>query len=340
MARRTERQPSRSGEDTARGSTAFPPRRNGGSGVARDGPASDNGSADVPLERERRRPGSPRGARLAGPVAGALGLIAVVVSSGVGGRADAPIAGRDAAAGPPQAAAAPVPGAAASDAIAKTDDPAAAEGALASVADVAAGGDPGAPAAAAGPAPGPPPPWTRYDGFRGPPDATLVLEGLHVGERLSVRPFGDDGAPDPEAFEAIDHLLRCRRTERARRTDPRLVVLLADLQARLRVRAVHVVSGYRAPGAGHTSATSFHVRGMAADVRVPGVGPWRLYAIAERLGAGGVGLYPRRGERFVHVDVREDPTRWRQKWNRRNAYRRVRHAGAHRERMARWALPE
>ena len=53
---------------------------------------------------------------------------------------------------------------------------------------------------------------------------------------------------------------------------------------------------------------SFHVRGMAADIRTTRINPEQLIAIAKRHGARGIGRYPRRG--FVHLDVRTAPAEW------------------------------
>ena len=50
------------------------------------------------------------------------------------------------------------------------------------------------------------------------------------------------------------------------------------------------------------SATSYHMRGMAADIRVPGVSVTQLANAARQAGFRGVISYPDKG--FVHVDVR------------------------------------
>lgn len=186
---------------------------------------------------------------------------------------------------------------------------------------------------------GPEPPWARYGDFRGPPDAELALYAVNLRELVRVQPFRPDGRPDPLAMGQLARVMRCRRSDRQRPIDPRLVVLLSDLYERFDRQTLQLVSGFRVPGEGHTSPTSFHVQGMAADIRLPGMGPGRLYRFAERLGAGGVGLYPRRGDRFVHVDVRDTPYRWRQRWNGRNASRRVRFRDAHETRQDTWHLP-
>jgi uncharacterized protein YcbK (DUF882 family) len=86
------------------------------------------------------------------------------------------------------------------------------------------------------------------------------------------------------------------------------VKLLVRISEAVGGRTINLVSGYRSPGANGTSETSFHTRGMAADIRVTGVPTGYLRALSETLGAGGVGLY--HAHRFVHVDVRDKPYRW------------------------------
>ncbi|GAB6158815.1 hypothetical protein JCM39194_20150 [Desulfotomaculum varum] len=52
----------------------------------------------------------------------------------------------------------------------------------------------------------------------------------------------------------------------------------------------------------------YHLKGMAADIRVPGFPVQSLAALAEQAGFSGIGLY--RQQDFVHVDVRG----WRARW--------------------------
>ena len=70
-----------------------------------------------------------------------------------------------------------------------------------------------------------------------------------------------------------------------------------------------MISGYRSPAtnamlaarSGGVGKRSFHMRGMAIDVSLPGHSVADLRRAALALRAGGVGYYPRSG--FVHVDV-------------------------------------
>jgi uncharacterized protein YcbK (DUF882 family) len=70
-----------------------------------------------------------------------------------------------------------------------------------------------------------------------------------------------------------------------------------------------VISGYRSPVtnsylAATTSGVakkSLHMKGLAADIFLPGSDLSTLHRVALHLGLGGVGYYPR--SNFVHVDV-------------------------------------
>jgi len=80
-----------------------------------------------------------------------------------------------------------------------------------------------------------------------------------------------------------------------------LVDLLEAIRAVLG-KPVRIDSGYRSPAhnrkVGGASA-SYHVKGMAADIVVPGARPSEVASVARGLGAGGVKAY----NSFTHVDV-------------------------------------
>lgn len=64
--------------------------------------------------------------------------------------------------------------------------------------------------------------------------------------------------------------------------------------------SVHVNSGYRCPDHNKKvggSATSHHMRGMAADIRVQGATPTQVARYAESIGVQRIGLY----DCFVHI---------------------------------------
>jgi uncharacterized protein YcbK (DUF882 family) len=137
----------------------------------------------------------------------------------------------------------------------------------------------------------------------------LSFHSLHTGESLNVA-YWRAGRYVPEALSAIDHHLRDFRTGEVHIIDVGLLDLLHDLNGRLPDLApLHVISGYRSPAtnamlaarSGNVARKSYHMYGMAIDVRVPGCPLERLRAAALDLGGGGVGYYPR--DDFVHLDV-------------------------------------
>ncbi|MCL4838886.1 MAG: DUF882 domain-containing protein [Thermoanaerobaculia bacterium] len=113
---------------------------------------------------------------------------------------------------------------------------------------------------------------------------------------------------------------RCRCGCGTMDVDPRLVAGLEKLREQLGGRPIIVLSGCRCPehnAAVGGAAQSQHIAiekvqpGRAADIRAIGLSVVDLYRAAKRVPvfrSGGVGIYP--GERFVHVDVREQPARW------------------------------
>lgn len=71
-----------------------------------------------------------------------------------------------------------------------------------------------------------------------------------------------------------------------------------------------VTSGYRCPQ--HNAAIggardSYHVKGMAADIKSAGISPEKLAEMADKIGFSGIGIYAS----WVHLDTREKPAKWR-----------------------------
>jgi uncharacterized protein YcbK (DUF882 family) len=134
-----------------------------------------------------------------------------------------------------------------------------------------------------------------------PPSGNLHLVHVFRRESLKVNIFHDDGSYDIEALRAVSHLLRCVKTDAERDIEPRLLVILSRIYDHYG-KPIEVTSGYR----NQRKTTSYHFRGSATDIIVPGVTLLALRAYVDSLDhdhAGmGVGLYPRAG--FVHVDVR------------------------------------
>ena len=120
-----------------------------------------------------------------------------------------------------------------------------------------------------------------------------------------------------DALSEIDHLLRDWRRDEVVKIDRSLINLLSLVQEEIGFDTpITVVSGYRSAATNrmlrrnnhNVAKNSYHMRGMAADIRLPGVSTNTVRKLALKMGAGGVGYYPRAG--FIHLDT--GPTRtWR-----------------------------
>lgn len=138
---------------------------------------------------------------------------------------------------------------------------------------------------------------------------TVSIKNVHTGEVFSgVYRVG--GYYVPRAFRQINHVMRDHRTGDLHPIDPRLVDILSKMQKRCACSdPITVLSGYRSPKTNNmlrsttrnVARNSYHMRGQAVDIRVPGTAASQVQQVALSLKAGGVGYYPRRS--FVHVDT-------------------------------------
>ena len=137
----------------------------------------------------------------------------------------------------------------------------------------------------------------------------LVFYNLHTDEKLHVT-YWRDGRYDRAAFGKIDRVLRDHYSGDTHPMNARLMDLLFDLQHRTGNHGpIEVVSAYRSPRTNMMLAQmsdgvarqSYHTRGMAIDLRMPGTSLHKVYNTALGMRRGGVGYYP--DSEFVHVDV-------------------------------------
>ena len=144
---------------------------------------------------------------------------------------------------------------------------------------------------------------------RKPYERSVSFRHTHTSESLNIV-YWVQGKYVPDALKEINHVLRDHRTGDVKRIAPQLVDLLYAMRRRLDTsKPFDVVSGYRSPAtnamlrrnSSRVAKSSFHMEGMAIDVRVPGVEPRVLAQLARGMSAGGVGYYPRTN--FVHLDV-------------------------------------
>ena len=132
------------------------------------------------------------------------------------------------------------------------------------------------------------------------------MQLVNTGEELEVTFNLATGELDADGYRRLRHLMRCQRTTAETPIDPRLIDLLYRISQRTRQK-IMLVSGFRAPMFS-TAALSYHTRGMAADIRIPGMTPLMVRDLAASMGVRGIGYYPVSG--FVHVDVRDQFTTW------------------------------
>ena len=138
---------------------------------------------------------------------------------------------------------------------------------------------------------------------------SLKLHHSHTGEAFEgVYRVGDRYLPD--AFERLNYMMRDFRTGEIFPMDPRVLDLVAMIQAKVPgAKTVEVLSGYRSPktnamlrrvGTG-VAKNSYHMYGQAVDLRVWGYSSRSLRNVARSFRVGGVGYYPK--SNFVHVDT-------------------------------------
>lgn len=138
------------------------------------------------------------------------------------------------------------------------------------------------------------------------PLAQFTIESANTGETMDVRFNLLTGEIEPGSYRQFRHLMRCLHTQAETPPDPRLVELLYKFSQRTHQKII-LVSGFRAPM--YSLATlSYHTRGMAADIRIPGMTAMMVRDLAFSMGVKGVGFYP--VSQFVHVDVRDDKQYW------------------------------
>lgn len=136
----------------------------------------------------------------------------------------------------------------------------------------------------------------------------LRFYNRHTGERGKGE-FWVDGEYQADTLSQFDKVLRDHRQNVTAPMDKRLFEYLYSLQDVLGNKdEIHVISGYRSPKTNKMLASksrgvakkSYHMKGMAMDIAIPGVDLKTLRDAAISLQKGGVGFYPRSG--FIHID--------------------------------------
>jgi uncharacterized protein YcbK (DUF882 family) len=140
-------------------------------------------------------------------------------------------------------------------------------------------------------------------------DRWLSLERASTGEKGQFLYYRYGNGFELAGYNAACHLLRDVESGVTVRMNPKLIDTLFLIQGYLRVNhlpfQIIIQSGYRTPAhnarLANAAKQSEHMKGNAADIRIPGLGVEMLERLAKAVGVGGVGFYAHAG--FVHVDV-------------------------------------
>jgi uncharacterized protein YcbK (DUF882 family) len=137
---------------------------------------------------------------------------------------------------------------------------------------------------------------------------SLNLFNTHTGEEAAIT-YWMGGRYLKSGLSRLAMLLRDHRTGTTHVMDPILFDVVFQLTRLAGQSNVEVVSGYRSPQTNRmlrrtmrgVALHSYHTKGQAIDLRIPGVPLDDLWAMAVDIGKGGVGFYP--DSNFVHVDT-------------------------------------
>lgn len=137
----------------------------------------------------------------------------------------------------------------------------------------------------------------------------LSFYNMHTGEEATTV-YWADGDFVAEGLQHLNRVLRDHRSGDVYPIDTDLLDLLYVLRNQVGShQPFQVISGYRSPqtnaklhlNSSGVAKRSYHMRGMAIDIRLSGCELDRLHKAAIALQGGGVGYYP--GPDFIHVDV-------------------------------------
>ena len=141
------------------------------------------------------------------------------------------------------------------------------------------------------------------------PELGVSLYNVHTGESYK-REFWANGEYDIDALEEANYFLRDHRTNDVTQIDPRLLSMLFLMSKKVGGKQpFSVISGYRtaetnrklARLSSYVDKNSFHIKGRAVDVRIPGIQTTRLQSAAINMRTGGVGYYEK--SNFIHMDT-------------------------------------
>ena len=137
----------------------------------------------------------------------------------------------------------------------------------------------------------------------------ISLYNTHTGESMEICYF-NKGVYCPDALNQINYILRDHRTKEVQSIDLGLVETLYAVKKKVRAKTpIHIISGYRSPvtnamlrkTTNGVARASYHTKGKAIDLRIPGYSSRRLRNVCISMQSGGVGYYG--NSNFVHLDT-------------------------------------
>ena len=140
------------------------------------------------------------------------------------------------------------------------------------------------------------------------PSRALKMVNLHTGDRFSGT-FAKADAYEQTALADLNAVLKDHRSGEVYDMDPALFDWMVSLRDRLGGDEFHIISGYRSPktnaamrkdGRG-VAKRSYHMKGQAIDLRMPGIKTSDIRDLARADQLGGVGYYAKSD--FVHIDT-------------------------------------
>ena len=132
----------------------------------------------------------------------------------------------------------------------------------------------------------------------------ISMYSQRTGEAIDTVYFAN-GRYIPEAFTEINRFMRDWRENRAMKYDPRNIDNLAATLGLMETSEPYLmISGYRTPKTNRmlrgAASHSYHMKAMAADVRLRSRSVRQISGAAFACNGGGVGVYNR--SNFVHMD--------------------------------------
>ncbi len=140
------------------------------------------------------------------------------------------------------------------------------------------------------------------------PSGNIELRAENLGEAQTLNIYKADGSFDDESLAKLDDMFRCAKTGEVRAVRAELYEQLSRIYDHFQ-KPIVLVSGFRF--AERDSSRHFHASAM--DIRVADTSYKDVYAYAQTLDMGhmGIGQYPT--TQFVHIDFRapgEPSYRW------------------------------